>query len=62
MQNLLVIVNKARSMRRIIEPDVAQLTPIPGEVLASQGMAGRANLPERIKSLLDSALVVRAVG
>jgi hypothetical protein len=56
MQNLFVVVNNARSMRKIVELDIADLTPTPGEVLASQGMAGRANLPERIKSLLDSAL------
>ena len=43
-------------MRRIIELNVADLTPTPGEVLANQGMGGRANLPEKIISLLDSAL------
>jgi hypothetical protein len=56
MQNLLAVANKARSMRKIIELDIAELTPTPGEVLANQGMAGRANLPEKIKTLLDSAL------
>lgn len=45
-----------KSMRRIIELDVADLTPEPGEVLANQGMGGRPNVPERIKSLLDAAL------
>jgi hypothetical protein len=43
-------------MRKIIELTVADLLPTPAEVLANQGMAGRANIPERIKSLLDSAL------
>jgi len=43
-------------MRGIIELDVADLTPTPNEVLAAQGMAGRANLPEKIRSLLESAL------
>lgn len=43
-------------MRKIIELDIADLTPTPGEVLASQGMAGRANIPDKIRTLLDSAL------
>jgi hypothetical protein len=43
-------------MRSILELNVADLTPTPNEVLSAQGMAGRANIPERIKSLLDSAL------
>ncbi len=43
-------------MRKIIELNVAELIPTPTEVLANQGMAGRANIPERIKNLLGSAL------
>jgi len=43
-------------MRSIVELDVASLTPTPNQVLAAMGMAGRANIPEKIKSLLDSAL------
>ena len=45
-------------MRRLVELSVAELTPLPAEVLANQGMAGRANLPEKIKALLDSALEI----
>jgi len=45
-------------MRKIIELKAGDITPSPMEVLASQGMAGRANIPERIKSLLDSALEI----
>ena len=42
-------------MRNIIELDIAHLTPTLAKCL-NQGMAGRANIPERITSLLDSAL------
>jgi hypothetical protein len=45
-------------MRTIIELNIDDLTPTPAEVLANQGMGGRANLPEKIKSLLDSALQI----
>jgi hypothetical protein len=45
-------------MRRIIELKVDDLTPPPAEVLANQGMGGRANIPEKIKSLLDSAISI----
>jgi hypothetical protein len=43
-------------MRTIIDLVIADLTPTPREVLSAQGMAGRANIPERIMTLLDSAL------
>jgi hypothetical protein len=43
-------------MREILELNVADLMPTRNEVLADQGMAGRASIPERIKTLLDSAL------
>jgi hypothetical protein len=43
-------------MREILELNIADLIPTPNEVLADQGMAGRASIPERIKNLLDSAL------
>ena len=43
-------------MRTIIELDMADLTPTPSEVLSAQGMAGRANIPEKIMGLLNSAL------
>ncbi len=45
-------------MRRILELNVKDLTPTPAEVLANQGMGGRANIPEKIKSLLDTALEI----
>jgi len=45
-------------MRRTIELSVTELTPEPAEVLASQGMGGRTNLPEKIRTLLDSALEI----
>jgi hypothetical protein len=45
-------------MREIIKLNVSDLTPTPEEVLANQGMAGRANLPEKIKNLLNSALEI----
>ncbi len=43
-------------MRTIVELNGEDLIPTPAEVLAGQGMAGRANLPEKIRTLLDSAL------
>jgi hypothetical protein len=43
-------------MRKVIRFDIQEVAPIPLEVLENQGMAGRANLPVRIKTLLDSAL------
>jgi hypothetical protein len=43
-------------MRKIIEIAVHEVTPSRAEVLESQGMAGRENLPARIGALLDSAL------
>jgi len=43
-------------MRKIVELSIAELTPTRAEVLADQGMAGRANIPEKISSLLDAAL------
>ena len=49
MQNL-------SDMRRILELNVKDLTPTPAEVIANQGMGGRANNPEKIKSLLDTAI------
>ena len=45
-------------MRRILELNAKDLTPTPAEVLANQGMGGRANIPEKIKSLLDTALEI----
>ncbi|MGD0099089.1 MAG: hypothetical protein ABSC60_01935 [Acidobacteriota bacterium] len=45
-------------MRRLLELNVKDLTPTPAEVLANQGMGGRANIPEKIKSLLDTALEI----
>jgi hypothetical protein len=47
-------------MRTIIDLNVPDLTPTPEEVLANQGMTGRANIPEKIKNLLDSALGIFA--
>jgi len=47
-------------MRKVIELKTSDLTPTPMEVLANQGMAGRANIPEKIKNLLDSALEIFA--
>jgi len=43
-------------MRRIIDLNVAEITPSPAEVLENQGMSGRQNIPARITALLDSAL------
>ncbi len=43
-------------MRKTIRFDAADIVPSPVEVLKNQGMAGRQNLPARIKALLDSAL------
>jgi len=43
-------------MRKIIELNCDEVTPTPMEVLASQGMAGRANIPPKIQSLLETAL------
>ena len=42
-------------MRKILRLDVEEIVPSPIEVLESQGMAGRRNLPARIRALLDSA-------
>jgi len=44
-----------KGMRRVIELNVDDVVPTPIEVLENQGMAGRANLPARIRDLLDSA-------
>jgi hypothetical protein len=43
-------------MRKAIQLKVDEIIPTRDEVLESQGMAGRANLPARIRTLLDSAL------
>jgi hypothetical protein len=43
-------------MRTILDLEIAELTPTPAEVLSAQGMAGRANIPEKIMRLLDEAL------
>jgi hypothetical protein len=43
-------------MRSVVRLSVDEVTPAPAEVIESQGMAGRANLPARIHALLDSAL------
>jgi hypothetical protein len=43
-------------MRRVFQFDIQTVAPSPLEVLENQGMAGRANLPVRLKTLLDSAL------
>ena len=43
-------------MRKAIQFDVHEVTPSAAEVLESQGMAGRAILPVRIITLVDSAL------
>ena len=43
-------------MRKVIQFDIHEVAPSPIEVLESQGMAGRENLPVRIRTLLDSAL------
>jgi hypothetical protein len=43
-------------MRKVIQFDVQEIAPSPLEVLESQGMTGRANLPVRITALLDTAL------
>jgi hypothetical protein len=42
----------------MIELNVKDLTPTIAEVLANQGMSGRANIPEKIKSLLDTAIEI----
>jgi hypothetical protein len=43
-------------MRRMFSLSVDEILPERDEVLEDQGMAGRANIPARILSLLDSAL------
>jgi len=43
-------------MRRIVSLSVDEIMPDRNEVLEDQGMAGRANIPAKILSLLDSAL------
>jgi hypothetical protein len=43
-------------MRQVIQFAIDDVTPGPLEVLENQGMAGRENLPVRIRTLLDSAL------
>jgi hypothetical protein len=45
-------------MRKIIKFDAEEIEPSPVEVLQNQGMAGRQNLPARIRALLDDALVL----
>ena len=42
-------------MRKVIKLDVNDVTPSIKEVMENQGMAGRKNLPERIRTLMDSA-------
>ncbi len=42
-------------MREIIRFNVEEIIPSPAEVLESQGMGCRKNLPARIRALLDSA-------
>jgi hypothetical protein len=43
-------------MREVVEFTVQEVSPSSEEVLEIQGMAGRANLPARIRTLLESAL------
>jgi hypothetical protein len=43
-------------MRRVAQLNVAEIIPTVQEILESQGMAGRPNLPARITALMDSAL------
>ncbi|MBP1623685.1 MAG: vitamin B12-dependent methionine synthase, activation domain protein [Acidobacteria bacterium] len=45
-------------MKRRIELTVAEVMPMAAEVLETQGMAGRQNIPARITALLDSALAI----
>jgi hypothetical protein len=42
-------------MRKVIDFRLDQVTPTAAEVLENQGMAGRANIPERIRTLLEEA-------
>lgn len=43
-------------MREVVEFTVQEVSPSAQEVLEIQGMAGRANMPARIMTLLESAL------
>ncbi len=43
-------------MRQVVQLDIEDVTPSAIEVIENQGMAGRKNLPERIRTSLDSAL------
>jgi hypothetical protein len=43
-------------MRKVFQLNVDDVMPSAMDVLESQKMAGRANVPERIRNLLDSAL------
>jgi hypothetical protein len=43
-------------MRKVIQLNVEDVMPSATDVLESQNMAGRTNVPERIHKLLDSAL------
>ena len=43
-------------MREVTRLDVKKVVPSAAEVLENQRMSGRRNLPERIRTLLDSAL------
>jgi hypothetical protein len=45
-----------RSMRKVIEFSIDDVAPSIGEVLEVQGMGSRANLPVRIRTLMESAL------
>jgi hypothetical protein len=45
-------------MRKVFHFVPGDVAPSPIQVLESQGMAGRPNLPEKIRSLLDSALAL----
>ena len=47
-----------RSMRKVIEFAVDEVTPVHEEVLEVQGMAGRQNIPARIVSLMESAVEI----
>jgi hypothetical protein len=43
-------------MRQLVQIDIEDVTPTFQEVLESHGMAGRANLPEKIRTSLESAI------
>ena len=56
MQNLMEMENKRNLLRKVIYFKPEEVAPSADEVLESQGMKGRKNLPPRILKLLDSAL------